>query len=72
MYAGENAQRLVLPLKYRSSNYPIHPSTSGRYVKCEYHLQVTPVVSACCVKNSESFSVRLNILQPGMMAEKIE
>ena len=34
MYAGENAQRLILPLKYRSSDSPIHPSTSGRYVKC--------------------------------------
>ena len=34
MYVRENAQRLVLPLRYRSSTIPIHPSTSGRYVKC--------------------------------------
>ena len=51
MYTGENSQKLSLPLRYRNSDTPIHPSTSGRYVKCEYHIKVTPVVSGCCVKN---------------------
>ena len=72
IYTGENAQRLTLPLKYRESNRAIHPSTSGRYVKCEYHIQVSPVLSGCCTSKSETFAVRLNILQEGLIEEKIE
>lgn len=71
-YVGENAIRLALPLKYKNSDVSLHPSTCGRYVKCEYYIKVSPLFNGCCVRNEDSFSVKLNIMQTGLLAPTIE
>ena len=71
-YIGENASRLPLPLKAKSSSLQLSPSTSGRFVKCEYYIMVSPVFSGFCVNNGQSFAVKLNIMQPGVIMPKIE
>lgn len=37
-YTGQMANKIAIPLKYRDSMTPIHPSTNGRFVKCQYFL----------------------------------
>jgi hypothetical protein len=55
---------MLLPLKYKKSGTPIHPSTSGKMVKCEYSIIVIPLITGCCTTGTRQFSVNLQILAP--------
>lgn len=67
LYVGEAAKKISIPLKYKDSKTELHPSTSGRLVKCDYYLEVTPIFGGWCTRNIASFSVGLKILQQGLM-----
>lgn len=68
----QQAQRQSIRLNSGKQNQPLAPTTSGRYVRCNYFVLVEPEFAGCCTSTRDgSFRVELKILQPPMHYEPI-